>query len=81
MSTKDGQISDLLRCPQGQIDLSRFETDATPGFPKGKDKDDVPALKDEIELELEELQEKIVSGQLPAGRLAQPAALSANPLI
>ncbi len=64
MSTKDGQISDLLRCPQGQIDLSRFETDATPGFPKGKDKDDVPALKDEIELELEELQEKMYADGL-----------------
>lgn len=64
MSTKDGLITDLLRCPPGPIDVADFATDATLGYPKHKSKDDVGDLKAEIEAELEELQEQMYADGL-----------------
>lgn len=60
MSKKESLITELLRCPAGQIDVARdFDTNATPGYPKGHDKDDAAALKADLEPELDDLQEQL----------------------
>lgn len=60
MSKKEDSILKLLRCPPREIDVVKdFRTDATPGYPKGHDKNDADVLKAEIEDELDEMQEQL----------------------
>ena len=73
MSKKEDSILKLLRCPPREIDVVRdFETDATPGYPKGHDKNDADALKAELDDELDEMQEQLYAYGLshPTGRPA-----------
>lgn len=65
MSKKQDSILKLLRCPPGPIDLTAdFDPGATPGYPKGHDKDDAAALKADLEPELDDLQEKMYADGL-----------------
>ncbi|WP_392508570.1 PPK2 family polyphosphate kinase [Naumannella halotolerans] len=61
------QISDLLRLPDGRVDLAGHDPRATPGFPSKKAKQEQPALMAELATELDGLQERLFA----AGR-AQP---------
>lgn len=49
-------LTEALRVPPGPVDLSSWDSKATPGFP-GKDKDDVPGLMDQLGVELADRQE------------------------
>lgn len=49
-------LTEALRLPPGPVDLSALDSRATPGFP-GKDKDDAPALMDQLGVELSDRQE------------------------
>lgn len=65
MSKKNGSILDHLRCPQGPVDVAAdFDPAATPGYPKGYDKDDADALKADLEPELDDLQERMYADGL-----------------
>lgn len=50
-------IGDLLRCPQGQVDVSSLDAAATPGARGGRK--EAPAQMDELGAELSELQERL----------------------
>ncbi len=64
-------LSDLLRLPQGPVELGSLDPRGTPGFP-GKDKADAPAARLALEPELDELQERLYA----AGRAGEAAARS-----
>ena len=51
-------LSQLLRLPEGPVDLAALDTRATAGFP-GATKDDAPALTAALEPELSDLQERL----------------------
>ena len=50
-------LSELLRLPDGQVDMNAFDTAATPGFPG--DKQDAAAITDALAPELSDLQERL----------------------
>lgn len=51
-------LSELLRAPQGVVDVTAIETDADPGYP-GDGKDDADEEREELEPELDDLQERL----------------------
>lgn len=51
-------LSELLRVPQGTVQVSDFDPTATPGFP-GKGKADAPAQTEQIGARLSDLQERL----------------------
>ena len=51
-------LSTLLRLPKGPVDLARFDTAASPGYP-GSGKADAPALTEALASELSDLQEQL----------------------
>ncbi|NLA29320.1 MAG: polyphosphate kinase 2 family protein [Propionibacterium sp.] len=60
MSTKSPeQLSDLLRCPIGQIDVRDFDPHATPGRPNSNGKDEENDMTSELEPLLDDLQERL----------------------
>ncbi|WP_420177036.1 PPK2 family polyphosphate kinase [Luteococcus sp. OSA5] len=58
MVGKNSSLRDLLRLPQGPVDLTSFDSGAAPGYP-GKGKDDAPARSEMIGEKLSELQERL----------------------
>lgn len=60
MSQKEDSITKLLRCPTGEVDAANdFDASATPGYPDGYGKKEADGLREEIEPELEDLQERL----------------------
>ena len=51
-------LSQLLRLPEGPVDLSKLDTAATHGYP-GKGKNDAAALTEALEPALSDLQERL----------------------
>lgn len=51
-------LSEVLRAPQGEVDIRTIETDAAPGF-VGEGKSDAPALTDALAPVLSDLQERL----------------------
>lgn len=51
-------LSELLRAPQGVVDVTAIETDADPGY-QGDGKDDADEEREELEPELDDLQERL----------------------
>ncbi len=64
-------LSQLLRLPQGPVDLSKLDTGATHGYP-GQGKKDAPALTEALEPALSDLQERLYAN----GRANKEAAPS-----
>jgi PPK2 family polyphosphate:nucleotide phosphotransferase len=58
-------LGELLRLPVGQVDMTAFDPAATPGFPG--DKQDAPAITEELAPELSDLQERFYA----AGRVKE----------
>lgn len=54
-------LTETLRLPAGPVDLSALDSHATPGFP-GKDKNDAPALMEQLGVELSDRQECLFAG-------------------
>ena len=50
-------LSEVLKLPVGQVDLTAFDPAATPGFPG--DKEDAAAITDALAPELSDLQERL----------------------
>ena len=51
-------LSELLRAPQGVVDVTAIETDADPGY-QGDGKDDADEEREDLEPELDDLQERL----------------------
>jgi len=63
----DDSISEVLRLPQGPVDMASLDAGATPGFP-GQDKDDAPALLEQMGPEISDLQERLyANGRVEGG--------------
>ena len=73
-------LSSVLRCPSGPIDVSSFDSAATPLFP-GRGKQDAPAVNAAVDTRLDALQERLYANahvEMPAQvatRAATPASL------
>lgn len=59
MNAKEGSLLQLLRCPQGPVDVTSFDPGGAPGYPTGYGKVDGPGLKADLEPELDDLQDKL----------------------
>lgn len=57
-TTPTTPLTELLRVPQGPVDIDSFDPGAAPGYP-GSGKDDVAALTEAIGPELSDLQERL----------------------
>ncbi|MEL4358397.1 PPK2 family polyphosphate kinase [Luteococcus sp. H154] len=55
---KDTSLRDLLRIPQGPVDMSALDAESTPGYP-GKGKADAPERAAEVGERLSDLQERL----------------------
>ncbi len=56
LPVRQATLTETLRLPPGPVDVGSFDSRATPGFP-GADKDDAPALMDQLGVDLADRQE------------------------
>ena len=71
----NADISSLLRCPSGPVDVRSFDPQATPGFPKKSDKDDAERLIADLEPDLDDAQERLYAAGLSLGEQAPSVLL------